>query len=105
MTPVIIYSDGRPQFKDEFDDFCKKWSINHIKSSPHYPQLNGVAESAVKEMKKIIRAVFNNRTRTLDKSGLTDFRNTPRSPTDLLPAQLVFGRHLRDSLPFSRQIL
>ena len=33
------------------------------------------------------------------------FRNTPRSPTDLSPAQLVFGRHLRDSLPFSRQML
>jgi hypothetical protein len=108
-APVIIYSDGGPQFKDEFDDFCKKWSINHIKSSPHYPQSNGVAESAVKEMKKIIRAVFDNRTRMLDKSGLAAallmFRNTPRSPTDLSPAQLVFGRHLRDSLPFSRQML
>ena len=33
------------------------------------------------------------------------FRNTPRSPTDLSPAQLVFGRHLNDSLPFSRQML
>jgi hypothetical protein len=105
-APVIIYSDGGPQFKDEFDDFYKKWSINHIKSSPHYPQSNGVAESAVKEMKKIICAVFDNRTRTLNKPGLAAallmFRNTPRSPTDLSPAQLVFGRHLRD---FSRQML
>ncbi len=33
------------------------------------------------------------------------FRNTPRSPTEMSPAQLVFGRHLRDSLPFSRQML
>jgi hypothetical protein len=50
--PVIIYSDGGPQFKDEFDDFCKTWSIKHVKSSPHYPQSNGVAESTVKEIKK-----------------------------------------------------
>jgi hypothetical protein len=106
---ITTYSDGGPQFRDEFDDFCTKWSIKHIKSSPHYPQSNGVAESAVKEMKKIIRAVFNNKTRTLDKSGLAAamlmFRNTPRSPTDLSPAQLVFGRNLTDSIPFSRQML
>jgi hypothetical protein len=60
-------------------------------------------------MKEIIRAVFNNKTRTLDKSGLAAamlmFRNTPRSPTDLSPAQLVFGRSLTDSIPFSRQML
>jgi len=108
-APVTIYSDGGPQFKDEFDDFCKRWSIKHVKSSPHYPQSNGVAESAVKEMKKIIRATFNNQTRMLDKSGFAAamlmFRNTPRSPTDLSPAQLVFGRHLQDTLPFSRQML
>jgi hypothetical protein len=42
--PVVIYSDGRPQFRDKFDNFCSKWSIKHIKSSPHYPQSNGVAE-------------------------------------------------------------
>jgi hypothetical protein len=29
--PVRIYSDRGPQFKDEFDDFCKRWSINHVK--------------------------------------------------------------------------
>ncbi len=60
-------------------------------------------------MKKIIRATFNNQTRVLDKSGFAAamlmFRNTPRSPTDLSPAQLVFGRHLQDTLPFSRQML
>jgi hypothetical protein len=67
-VPVMIYSDGGPQYKDAFDDFCKRWSINHVKSSPHYPQSNGVAESAVKEMKKIIRATFNNQTGMLDKS-------------------------------------
>ncbi len=51
--PVMIYSNGRPQFRVEFNDSCKKLSINHMKSIPHYPHLNGVAESAVKDMKKI----------------------------------------------------
>jgi hypothetical protein len=107
---VFIYSNGCPHLKDKFGDFCKKCSIKHnSKSSPHYPQSNGVAESAVKEMKKIIWAVFDNKRRTLDKSGLAAamliFQNTPRSPTDLSPAQLVFGRHLTYSIPFSRQML
>jgi hypothetical protein len=64
---------------------------------------------AVKEMKKIIRAMMDNKTRTLDKSGLAAvmlmFQNTPSSPTDLSPAQLVFGRNPNGAIPFSRQML
>jgi hypothetical protein len=64
---------------------------------------------ALKEMKKIIRAVFKNKIRTLNKSGLAAamlmFRNTLRSPTDLSPPQLVFGWNLMDAIPFSRQML
>jgi hypothetical protein len=55
-----------------------------------------------------LRSLYN-QTRMLEKSGFAAamlmFRNTPRSPTDLSPAQLVFGRHLQDTLPFSRQML
>jgi hypothetical protein len=32
-APIVIYSDGGPQFRDEFDDFCTKWSISIGKSS------------------------------------------------------------------------
>jgi hypothetical protein len=47
-TLVLIYSNGGPQF----DDFCKKWSINHIISSSHYLQSNAIAETTIKEMNK-----------------------------------------------------
>jgi hypothetical protein len=104
-APVTIYSAGGLQFKVKFDDFCKRWSINHVKSSPHYPQSNGIAELGIKEMKKIIRAIFNNQTTTLDKLGFATailmFGNTLRLPTDLSPDQLVFGRHRQDTLLFS----
>jgi hypothetical protein len=53
-------------------------------------------------MKKIIRANVSS-AGVLDKSsaiaGLQMFRNTPRSPTDLSPAQIIFGHKIRDSLP------
>jgi hypothetical protein len=109
-VPMVIYSDGGPQFtSDEFAQFCAKWGVQHVDSSPYYPQSNGIAEGAVKEMKKIIRGTFVHSSGKLDKSsaaaGVLLFRNTPRTPTDLSPAQLLFGRSMRDNLPMSRQNL
>ena len=48
-------------------------------------------------------------TGILDQSsalaGLIMFRNTPRSPTDLSPAQILFGHPIRDNLPHRRNQL
>lgn len=107
-VPIVIYSDGGPQFKSEFADFCQKWGIQHITSSPYMSRSNGVAEEAVKEAKKLIRANISP-AGVIDKqsmvAGLMMFRNTPRKPTDMSPAQLVFGRDIRDSLPMTRASL
>jgi hypothetical protein len=112
-VPVTIYSDGGPQFlegetinKFEFGQFCKEWGVQHITSSPHYPQSNGLAEEAVKNAKKLIVATFDwttHRCRLAEiAAGLLLFRNTPRSPTGLSPNEIVFGRTVRDNLPMSR---
>ena len=37
-----------PQFNFEFNQFCRKHNITHGLTSPHNPQANGLAESAVK---------------------------------------------------------
>ena len=108
--PEKIYSDGGPQFLEngEFDTWCKDWGIRLVRSSPYMPRSNGIAEAAVKEMKKIIRANLtssgNVDTQSL-LSGLLMFRNTPRSPTNKSPAELLFGRQIRDSLPCPRDCL
>jgi hypothetical protein len=69
---------------------------------------NGMAESNVKDMKKIIRANLSTNG-VLDKAsalnGLLTFRNTPRSATGKSPAEIIFGQPIRDSLPRSRQHL
>ena len=108
--PEVIYSDGGPQFIQEgaFDVFCKEWGIRHILSSPYMPRSNGIAESGVKEMKKLIRGHLSsngvlNRASLL--SGLQMFRNTPRSGTGESPAMLLFGHAVRDSLPSRREHL
>ena len=107
-VPVTIYSDGGPQFKNEFGAFCKKWGIQHVPSSPYMSRSNGLAEAAVKAMKKIIRANVSP-AGVLDRpstvAGLMMFRNTPREPLNMSPAQLIFGQDIRDSLPVSRASL
>jgi hypothetical protein len=106
--PLTIYTDGGPQFFEDgvFDEFCKKCGIEHVRSSPHHPQSNRVAEETVKEMKKIIRATFIFQMGKLDaesaSAGLLMFRNTPRSPFNLCPAEMLFGQKIWDSLPISR---
>ena len=108
--PEVIYSDGGPQFIEngKFADFCKQWGIRHITSSPYMSRSNGIAEECVKEMKKIVRANISS-AGILDQAsalaGLIMFRNTPRSPTDLSPAQILFGHTIRDSLPHRRKQL
>lgn len=109
-VPRKIYSDGGPQMTShKFKEFCEKWGVIHETSSPHHPQSNGFAEAAIKQMKKIIRGTFIHSQRKVDAesfaAGILLYRNTPCSPTDLSPAEILFGRKLRDNLPVSRSLL
>ena len=72
------------------------------------PRSNGHAEAAVKQMKKLIKGNLTSNGR-LDRrsclAGMQMFRNTPRQPSGLSPNQLIFGRHIRDSLPIPKEHL
>ena len=99
--PQKFRSDGGPQYTShEFKAFMEKWNIIHEMSSPHYPQSNGLAESAVKAMKRLVTKCTTNGK--LDKSllnqGLLEFRNTPRE-CGRSPAQMAMGRELRTLVP------
>ena len=102
--PSVIYSDGGPQFmSQEFQDFCDRNFIKHIASSPYYPQSNGIAENAVKQMKKLVHCVWSSdkgttRAEEWTKAILT-YCNTPKRPHGKSPAQLLYGRDLRDLTP------
>ena len=94
--PERLRSDNGPQYRSEFDEFCQKHNIVHENSSPYYPQSNGLSESAVKQMKFLLKKVDEN----LDEfsSRLLEFRNTP-NVSGKSPAQMFFGRRLRGKLP------
>ncbi|XP_064088415.1 uncharacterized protein LOC135202893 [Macrobrachium nipponense] len=54
-VPVRLMTDGGPQFtSSEFKNFLGRWGVQHVMSTPHYPQSNGHAEAAVKKVKHFI---------------------------------------------------
>ena len=54
-VPAVLITDRGPQFSSrKFAEFCQRWGIDHISSSPNYPQNNGHAEAGVQAMKTLI---------------------------------------------------
>ena len=107
-VPEELSSDGGPEFTAEkTQDFLKRWGVKHRQSSAYHPQCNGRAEVAVKATKRLMRANLGP-TGTLDSDrflrAMLQLRNTPDPDCDLSPAQIIFGRPIRDSLSFANRL-
>ncbi|XP_076036799.1 uncharacterized protein LOC143022463 [Oratosquilla oratoria] len=100
-VPVRLRTDGGPQFaSSEFAAFLERWGVRHDMSTPHYPQSNGHAESAVKTVKYLIQKVApsgNLDCEAFDR-GLLELRNTPNH-TGRSPAQTLYSHPLRSCVP------
>ena len=101
--PVTLTTDGAKVFTANlFEEFCSRWGIIHRVSTAYNPMANKRAELAVKHAKRIIRG-NTSQTGSLDTDNLVKalliHRNTPSADTGLSPAQVVFGRLVRDPLP------
>ena len=94
--PSVIRTDGGPQFRSEFKEFCKKLNIEHELSSPYNPRSNGLAEAAVKNMKGLLKKCSYDKQDF--KEALLEWRNVPRAD-GVSPAQLFLGRRQKTSLP------
>jgi len=54
-APITVISDDGPRYASaEFHQFTVACDFQHLTSNPHYPKLNGKAESAVNIMKSFI---------------------------------------------------
>ena len=107
-VPVEVSSDGGPEFvATKTKEFFKTWGINHRLSSAYHPQSNGRAEVAVKTAKRLLR---NNTgpSGTLNTDqfllAMLQLRNTPDPDCKLSPAQILFGRPLRDAFAFASRL-
>ena len=83
-------------------EFFERWGVEHRVSSAYYPRANKRAEVAVKSAKRLVMDNLGPRG-SLDTDrfarALLAHRNNPDPETGFSPAQVIFGRDLRDHLP------
>ena len=96
-TADVLVSDNGQQFKSkEFQRFTNDWSFHHVT----YPKSNGLAETAVKTIKKLLK-------KSLDSKqdfhlALQAYRATPLWH-GASPAQMLFNRRIKATLLNSTQ--
>ena len=102
-VPREISSDGGPEFTaSETLDFLDRWGSHHRLSSAYHPQSNGRAEVAVKATKRLLEKNIGpdgNLNSDEVVRALLQVRNTPDHDCKLSPAEILFGRRLRDATP------
>ena len=107
-VPDQLSSDGGPEFMaGATKEFLKRWNVDHRISSAYHPQSNGRAEVAVKTAKRLLRSnIGPNGSLDNDKllRALLQMRNTPDPDCNLSPAQIIYGRPIRDSLSFVNRL-
>ena len=101
--PEELSTDGGLTFTAwETEKFLSDYGVRHRLSSVAFPHSNQRAELGVKSMKRLIRDNSNS-DGSLDNDralmAIMQYRNTPDRDTGLSPAQVIFGRNLRDFLP------
>ena len=108
-VPEEISTDGGSPFKGhEYKRFLERWNIQPRNSSAYYPQSNGRAELAVKVAKRILLGnceVNGDIDNEAIARALLQYRNTPLQGIGLSPAQILYGRDLKDCLPSQQDAL
>ena len=107
-VPEELSSDGSPEFiAGETENFLRLWGVRHRLSSAGFPQSNGRAEVAVKTAKRLLIS-NTGPTGSLDHDrflqAMLQLRNPPDPDCNLSPAQIIFGRPLRDTLSFVNKL-
>ena len=98
--PDTIVSDNGPCYTAElFTNLMKEYAVNHITSSPHYPQSNGLAEKFVHIVKNLFHKAKEEGA-DIEKY-LMIYCNTPLASTSKSPMQMLQQRLTRLQLPMS----
>ena len=106
-VPEELASDGAQVYvSDKVRKFLALWGVSQRVSTAYNPHSNLRAETCVKTIKRLI-ASNTGAAGTLDTDGLAaallTYRNTPDRDTGLSPAQVLFARKLRDTVPVSKE--
>ena len=96
--PETIRSDNGPKFANhQFTKFTKEWNFDHTTSSPRNPRSNGQAKAAVKVTKGLFtHAKYSGQDPYL---ALLAYRNTPIDAHLYPPAEMLYQRAIRTTVP------
>ncbi|XP_059047376.1 uncharacterized protein K02A2.6-like [Achroia grisella] len=100
LPKQIVTDNGPPFTSSEFKNFTSSQGIEHIFTAPYHPASNGLAENAVKTLKKVIKKAVVEK-QNINKAlwtYLLYYRNTEHSTTGECPAVILLGRRLRTRL-------
>ena len=97
--PEELISDNTPFNSKEFHEFAKEWGFRQATSSPAYVQSNGMSETTVQTIKRILKKADD------PYIGLMEYRNTPVTGMTYSPSQLLMSRITRTKIPVSKDLL
>ena len=98
--PDTIVSDNGPCYAAEaFTKTMQEYRVNHITSSPHYPQSNGLAEKFVQTVKSLFYKAREEGANLY--KALMIYHNTPLTSNLQSSIQILQNRTARSQLPMS----
>ena len=98
--PDTLASDnGLCYIAETFTNLMKEYVVNHITSSPHYPQSNGLAEKYVQIVKNLFHKAKDEGTDI--HKYLMMYCNTPLTSTSKSPMQMLQQRSTRSQILMS----
>lgn len=106
--PLSITADnGKQLISQEMKSYLEEHNIRLISTVPFWPQMNGEVERQNRSLLKRLRIYQNTEGNWMDHlhKYLIMYRSTPHSVTLRTPAELMFGRNIRDKLPTIHQAM
>ena len=87
-----VSDNGSAFMSDELSKFTKQNGIEHIKSSPYHPAMNGLAERSVQTFKAGLKQITEGTLQARLNKFLFQYRLMPQITTGLSPAEWMFDR-------------
>ena len=98
----MVSDDGPCYVAETFTNLMKEYAVNHITSSPHYPQSNGLVEKFVQIVKNLFYKVKEEGANI--KKYLMIYCNTPLASTSESPMQILQQSSVRLQLSMSNTV-
>ena len=96
---TLVSDNGLCYVAEIFTNLMKEYAVNHITSSPHYPQSDGLAKKFVQIVKNLFYKARDEGT-DINKC-LMIYHNMPLTSTSKSPMQMLQQRSARSQLPMS----